>query len=69
LEDRQEEEREGIKKRKSKFDSECPSFLFLVTFQRRMVLRKIYISKPEVCQPFSSKLFSLNFSLTDYSIF
>jgi len=34
LEDRKRKEREDIKRRKSEFDSENPSFLFLVVLER-----------------------------------
>jgi hypothetical protein len=58
LEDRKREKREDIKKGKSRFDDESPSSLFLDILRRPIHLKKIYISKPEACQPFSSKSFS-----------
>jgi hypothetical protein len=51
LEDRQREEREGIRERESEFDPENPSFLSLAALEKRSDLMEIYISKPEVCQP------------------
>jgi hypothetical protein len=61
LEDKQGEGREDIKKRKTKFDSEVPSCLIPQCSEEDWRASiKIYISKAELCQSFSSNCFRLD---------
>jgi len=66
LEDKQGEEREGIKKRKTKLDSENPSFSHpSMPIKAYGSLNKIYISKQEICQSPFSNIYNIVLVLTN----